>query len=78
MIDSHTHLDSCEPDDADLVAAAEREGVRRMLTVGTDPVSCRAALGSDERGPLDGGERPLVQRVEKIDPLFPKLERPAA
>ncbi len=51
MIDSHTHLDSCEPDDADLVAAAEREGVRRMLTVGTDPVSCRAALEASERFP---------------------------
>jgi TatD DNase family protein len=49
VIDSHTHLDSCEPDDADLVAAAEREGVRRMLTVGTDATSCRAALEASER-----------------------------
>ena len=51
MIDSHTHLDSCKPGDADLVAAAEREGVRRMLTVGIDGASCRAALEAAERFP---------------------------
>jgi TatD DNase family protein len=44
VIDSHTHLDSCAPPNADLVAAADREGVRRILTVGTDGASCRAAL----------------------------------
>ena len=49
MIDSHTHLDSCAPDDADLVAEADRAGVSRMLTVGTDGASCRAALQSAER-----------------------------
>ena len=51
MIDSHTHLDSCAPDDADLVAAADREGVTRMLTVGTDGVTCRAALAAAEAFP---------------------------
>ena len=51
MIDSHTHLDSCAPDDADLVAAADRAGVRRILTVGTDGASCRAALQAAERFP---------------------------
>ncbi len=51
MIDSHTHLDSCAPDDADLVAEAERQGVHRMLTVGTDPHSCQAALEAAERFP---------------------------
>ena len=51
MIDSHTHLDSCAPDDADLVAEADRAGVRRMLTVGTDGASCRAALQAAERFP---------------------------
>jgi TatD DNase family protein len=51
VIDSHTHLDSCAPDDADLVAEAERAGVRRMLTVGTDGASCRAALEAAERFP---------------------------
>ncbi|HXE46672.1 MAG TPA: TatD family hydrolase [Conexibacter sp.] len=44
MIDSHTHLTSCEPPPEELVAEAERAGVRRMLTVGTDGESCRAAL----------------------------------
>ncbi len=51
MIDSHTHLDSCEPPDADLVAEADRAGVNRMLTVGTDGASCRAALEAAERFP---------------------------
>jgi TatD DNase family protein len=44
MIDSHTHLTSCEPAPEQLVAAAEQAGVRRLLTVGTDGDSCRAAL----------------------------------
>ena len=51
MIDSHTHLDVCEPPDGELVAAAEAAGVVRMLTVGTDPDSCRAALAAAERFP---------------------------
>jgi TatD DNase family protein len=51
VIDSHTHLDSCEPPDADLVAEADRAGVRRMLTVGTTPASCRAALTAAEAFP---------------------------
>ncbi len=44
MIDSHTHLTSCAPPPEELVAEADRAGVRRMLTVGTDGDSCRAAL----------------------------------
>jgi TatD DNase family protein len=51
VIDSHTHLHLCEPDDAELVAAAEAAGVRRMLTVGTDGVSNRRALEAAERFP---------------------------
>ncbi|HEV2821104.1 MAG TPA: TatD family hydrolase [Solirubrobacteraceae bacterium] len=51
MIDSHTHLDSCAPDDTDLVAAAEAAGVHRILTVGTDGASCRAALAAAEAFP---------------------------
>jgi TatD DNase family protein len=46
LIDSHTHLDLCEGPEAELVAAAERAGVRRMLTVGVDGSSCRAALAA--------------------------------
>ena len=54
MIDSHTHLDVCargggtgaqEP----FVQAAADAGVGRMLTVGTDPDSCAAALAAAER-----------------------------
>jgi TatD DNase family protein len=51
VIDSHTHLDSCTPDDAELVAEAVRDGVTRMLTVGTDARSRRAALQAAEAFP---------------------------
>lgn len=51
MIDSHTHLHLCEPPDAELVAAAEAVGVTRMLTVGTDGASSRAALAAAEAFP---------------------------
>jgi len=51
VIDSHTHLDLCEPPDAELVAAAEAAGVTRMLTVGIDGASCRAALAAAEDFP---------------------------
>ncbi len=46
MIDSHTHLDSCAPDDADLVKAAVDAGVKRILTIGQDAASARAALAA--------------------------------
>jgi TatD DNase family protein len=51
VIDSHTHLDACEPSNAELVATAEAAGVMRMLTVGTDGASCRAALAAAEDFP---------------------------
>ena len=51
MIDSHTHLHVCTPDDADLVAAAAQAGVSRMLTVGTNGTTCRLALQAAERFP---------------------------
>jgi TatD DNase family protein len=51
MIDSHTHLDLCEPPNAELVAAAQAVGVKRMLTVGIDGASCRAALAAAEDFP---------------------------
>ena len=44
MIDSHTHLDSCEPPNEELVAAAREAGLTRILTVGMDGDSGRAAL----------------------------------
>jgi TatD DNase family protein len=51
VIDSHTHLDLCEPPNAELVATAEMAGVRRILTVGIDGASCRAALAAAEDFP---------------------------
>jgi TatD DNase family protein len=51
VIDSHTHLDVCEPPDTELVAAAEAAGVTRIVTVGTTGASCRAALAAAEAFP---------------------------
>jgi TatD DNase family protein len=51
MIDSHTHLELCEPPDAELVAAAADAGVQRLVTVGTTGASCRAALAAAEDFP---------------------------
>lgn len=51
MIDSHTHLNLCEPSDADLVERAMAAGVVKMLTVGTNGNSCRAALAAAEAFP---------------------------
>jgi TatD DNase family protein len=51
VIDSHTHLDLCEPDDAELVEAADAVGVTRILTIGIDGASCRAALAAAEAFP---------------------------
>jgi TatD DNase family protein len=51
VIDSHTHLDLCEPPNAALVSAAEAAGVRRILTIGIDGASCRAALAAAEDFP---------------------------
>lgn len=51
MIDSHTHLYLCEEPDAELVERAVAAGVTRMLTVGTNSTSCRAALAAAEAFP---------------------------
>jgi len=51
VIDSHTHLDLADPPDAELVAAAVEAGVERIVTVGIDGVSCRAALEAAEDFP---------------------------
>jgi TatD DNase family protein len=51
VIDSHTHLDVCEPPDTELVVAAEADGVTRIVTVGTTGASCRAALAAAEAFP---------------------------
>jgi TatD DNase family protein len=51
VIDSHTHLDLCDDPDSELVERAVAAGVRKMLTVGTDGSTCRAALGAAEAFP---------------------------
>jgi TatD DNase family protein len=51
VIDSHTHLDSCAPPNSELVAAAAREGVERILTVGMDAATNRTALQAAEQFP---------------------------
>jgi TatD DNase family protein len=49
VIDSHTHLDRGPASEDELVAAARAAGVRRILTIGMDSASCRAALAAAER-----------------------------
>jgi TatD DNase family protein len=51
VIDSHTHLDSCAPGEAALVAAATQAGVNRILTIGQDGDTGRAALAAAEAFP---------------------------
>jgi TatD DNase family protein len=51
VIDSHTHLHVCKPDDAELVAAAAAAGITRILTVGMNGATCREALLAAERFP---------------------------
>ena len=51
MVDSHTHLSFCEPPDAELVEAAVEAGVEKLVTVGTDGVTCREALQAAENFP---------------------------
>ena len=51
MIDSHTHLDRGPGTEAELVAAARAAGVQRILTIGMDSASCRAALAAADAHP---------------------------
>jgi TatD DNase family protein len=51
MVDSHTHLSFCEPPDAELVEAAVEAGVEKLVTVGTNGVTCRGALQAAEDFP---------------------------
>ena len=48
MVDTHAHLSACEPEDAELVAAAAAAGVDRILTIGMDEASNRAAVAAAE------------------------------
>ena len=46
MIDSHCHLDACEPPTGELVERARAAGVERLATVGIDGPSIDAALAA--------------------------------
>jgi TatD DNase family protein len=48
VIDTHCHLDACEPPVAELVGRARAAGVGRMATVGTDGRSIEHALTAAE------------------------------
>lgn len=52
MIDTHCHLDSCKPADAELVANARALGVTKIATVGMDPQTNPRALAAAAE--LDG------------------------
>lgn len=51
MIDSHTHLDRCEGEPAELVERAREAGVARILTVGLDGAGNLRQVGLAERFP---------------------------
>jgi TatD DNase family protein len=51
VVDSHTHLSSCEPPDDELVAEALAAGVTRIVTIGTDVENSGVALAAAERFP---------------------------
>jgi TatD DNase family protein len=46
VIDTHCHLDVCEPPDDELVERARAAGVRRLATVGMDDASIERALAA--------------------------------
>ena len=48
MIDTHCHLDHCDPSDAELVERARAAGLTRLATVGTGPASVERALEAAE------------------------------
>ena len=51
MIDSHTHLDRGPAPEAELVAQAREAGLTRILTIGMDAESRRAALAAADTFP---------------------------
>jgi TatD DNase family protein len=46
VVDTHCHLDACDPPDAELVANARAWGVNRLATVGMNPASIERALAA--------------------------------
>jgi TatD DNase family protein len=46
VIDTHCHLDHCDPPDGELVERARAAGITRLATVGTKPASVERALAA--------------------------------
>lgn len=46
MVDTHCHLDSCDPPDSELIGRARALGVNRLVTVGTNGPSIERALAA--------------------------------
>ena len=46
VVDTHCHLDLCEPPDAEVVDRAREAGLTRLATVGTDVASSERALAA--------------------------------
>jgi TatD DNase family protein len=46
VVDTHCHLDSCKPTDAELIAGARQAGITRLATVGMDGPTIERALES--------------------------------
>ncbi|MEA2426426.1 MAG: TatD DNase family protein [Thermoleophilaceae bacterium] len=46
MVDTHCHLDVCDPPDAEIVERAREAGVRRLATVGMDEASIERAIAA--------------------------------
>jgi TatD DNase family protein len=80
VIDSHCHLDACEPPVAELVGRARAAGVGRMATVGTDGASIRHALTAaedhDEVVAIVGRHPHETTRFD--EPALEEIERAAA
>jgi TatD DNase family protein len=51
VIDSHTHLDRGPAPEAELVSEAREAGLTRILTIGMDEQSCRAAMQAADTYP---------------------------
>ena len=51
MVDTHCHLDVCEPPDDELIARAREAGVTRLATVGMDDESIERALAAASAHP---------------------------
>jgi TatD DNase family protein len=51
VVDTHCHLDACEPPDRELVDRARQAGVTRLATVGTDATSIGRALAATRAHP---------------------------